>query len=373
MQLGKFITLRQILFLLYLSKTAASPFFLTNFMIPEAGIAAWQLLLGADIYVLLGSYLVIKLAEKYPAENCITYMRKLLGNFAGLIPLLVLIAYFLFQVMLLSRGVADVTRLGLLPVTPQWAIVVLFLWPVAYAVSYGITPLARIVDGVLLFGFPVVLFSFVTMISDVDFDFFTGLWLWKPAIFISLNFFATFNYVSCFIILYVLYPYIQASPRQIMGSTVMALAVASTFIYAPITYLPMLIFGPEGVLEYRAPLYSAIKIAPISFYIIEDVSVIFFAVWTILSFAGASLYMFCAMQILYPLLPVKKGRWLIPFGLVPPLAYLSTSQSIAEFLPWLRYSGVATFFIAIVLPALLLLVHAIKQRKERPHESAENI
>jgi hypothetical protein len=373
MQLGKFITLRQITFLLYISKTAASPFFLTNFIIPEAGMAAWQLLLAADIYVLVGSYLVIKLAQKYPAGNCLTYMRTLLGNVAGITPLLLLAAYFLFQVMLLSRGVADVTRLGLLPITPQWAIVVLFLWPVAYAVSYGITPLARLVDGVLPIGFLMVLFSFVTMISEIDFDFFTGFWLWKPAIFTSLNFFATFNYVSCFIILYVLYPSIQASPRQIMGSTAVALAVAATFIYTPITYLPMLIFGPEGVLEFRTPLYSAVQIAPISFYIIESVSVIFFAVWTVLSFAGASLYMFCAMQILYPLLPVKKGRWLIPFGLIPPLAYISTFQSISQFLPWLRYSGVVTFFLAIVLPVLLLLVHAIKQRKERPHESAENI
>jgi spore germination protein len=373
MQLGKFITLRQIAFLLYLSKSAAAPFFMINFIIPEAGMASWQLLLAADIYVLLGSYLVIKLAQKYPAENCITYMRTLLGNVAGIILLLLLAAYYFFQVMLLSRGVADVARLGLLEVTPQWAIVMLFLWPVAYAVSYGITPLVRVVDSVLLFGFPVVLLSFVTMISEVDFDFFTGFWLWKPAIFTSLNFFAVFNYVSGFIILYVLYPSIQATPRQILGSCAVALAVAATFIYTPITYFPILIFGPEGVLEYRAPLYSAVQIAPISFYIIESVGIIFFAVWSILSFAGASLYMFCAMQILYPLLPVKKGHWLIPFGLIPPLAYLSTFQSISQFLPWLRYNGVVTFFLAIVLPVLLLLVHAIKQRKERAHESAKNI
>lgn len=373
MQMGKSITLRQIFFLLYLSKTTAAPYFLTNLVIPEAGMAAWQILVLDDFFILLGTYMIIKLSELYPGENCITYFRKLLGKWGGIVAVLLLAGYFFFQVILLSRGIADIARLGLLLTTPQWIIVVLLLWPAAYAVSYGITPITRFIDSILLFGFPLITLSFLSTLPNINLDFFTGFWLWKPSMFISLNFFGTFNYICCFMILYVLYPHVQATPRQIMGSSALAVAVASTFMYAPTIYLPMLIFGPEGVLAYRAPLYAAIQIAPLNLYLIENVGLIFYSIWTIYSIVGAGLYLFCAMTLLYSLIPIRKGLWLIPLGLIPPLSYAATFVSLFQFIPFIRYAGVYTFGIGILFPALLLLIHAFRQRKERPDEAAGNM
>jgi spore germination protein len=332
-------------------------------------MAAWQMLILDDLYVLLGTYLVLKIASKFPSENCSTYLPRLLGKYLGAAVVGLLIAYNLFEVILLCRGVADVARLGLLPTTPQWIIASLFLFPAAYAVSYGMTPIARIVDGILPSGFLIITLSFLTLVPNINMDFFTGFWLWTPAIFFSMNFLATLNYVSCFIILYILYPYIQATPRQILRSAALALGLASTFMYAPVTYLPILTFGPEGVADYRSPLFSAIEIAPVTFYLIEDVSVIFYSVWSFVSFAGASLYFFCAMELLYPLLPVKNGLWLIPMGLILPLAYLATYESLNQFLPWIRYSGMLTLFLAIILPIFLLFLHAVRRRKEHVHEA----
>lgn len=373
MQLGKAITLRQIFFLLYLSKTAGVPFFLTLLVIPEAGMAAWQLLALDIFFLIVGTYLVIKLAALYPAENCITYFSKLLGKNIGIVTILLLMGYFFFQVIHLSRGVGDVARIGLLPTTPQWLIVFLFLCPVAYATTYGITPITRIVDAILFFGFPLVSLSFVSALPNINLDFFTGFWVWKPSMFTSLNSFGTLNYMSSFILLYVLYPYVQATPRQIMRSSLLAGAMSSVFMYIPAIYLPLLIFGPEGVLEYRTPLFAAIQISPVSLYIVENINLLFYSLWSIVSFAGCSLYLFCALTLLFSLIPVRKGLWLIPLALVPPLSYAATVVSLIQFLPVIRYAGLYALFLGIMLPALLLLIHVLQRRKERPDEVMENL
>jgi hypothetical protein len=172
-------------------------------------------------------------------------------------------------------------------------------------------------------------------------------------------------------ILYVLYPHVQATPRQFMGSAALALAVASTFMYAPAIYLPMLIFGPEGVLAYRSPLYSAIQIAQLDFYLIENVGMIFYSIWTVYSIVGASLYLFCVMTLLYTLIPIRKGLWLIPMALILPLSYAATFVSSLQFIQFIRYAGVYTFCIGILFPALLLLIHVFRRLKE--HSDVENM
>jgi hypothetical protein len=374
MQLGKFITLRQIFFMLYIAKASGAPFFLNNFVPREAGMAAWQLLILDDIYVVAGTYLTLKIAAKYPGEYCITYLRKLLGKYGGTLIVLLLAGHFFFQCILLSRGVANIANMSLLLTTPSWVIALLFLCPAAYAVSYGITPIARIIGGVMLFGSPLAIAAFLTILPDIYPDFLSGFWVLRPQMFTSLNFFATFEYVTCFLILYVLYPSIQATPKQILKSSILALSIASLFVYLPVTYLPMTIFGPEAVLYYRAPLYSAIKNSHVSFYIIENVGNLFYAIWFLVSFACTSLNFFCALRLIYPLLPVRNGLWLIPFGLIAPLAYIATLKSVNHFLTWIQYAGIYTFCLAIPLPLLLLLIDALRRRKEHSSEqTAENM
>lgn len=368
MQMGKFITLRQFFFMLCLAKSAGVPFFLSIFVTREAGMAAWQLLVLDGIYVLAGTYLTLKVADKYPGDHCITALQKLLGKYGGTLVVLLLAGHFLFQSMLLNRGVTDMARLSLLPATPQWVTALMFLWPAAYAVSYGIVPIARIIDGILLVSFPAITLSFFTLLPNVYMDFLTGYFTWQPRMFISLNFFATFEYVTSFLILYVLYPFVQATPQQIFKSSGLALAIAALFAYVPMLFLPMITFGPEAVLDYRAPLHSAIENSPVTFYIIENIGDLFYSIWILVSFASTCLNLFCAMRLIYPLLPVRKGLWLIPLGLVVPLAYIATTKSLIQFLAWIQYAGVYTFCLAIPLPLLLLLIDALRRRKERSRD-----
>jgi hypothetical protein len=365
MNFGKSLTFRQMVFMLYLARSAAIPFFYPKPNIIELGMSAWQFILVDALYALVGSFVILKLMSRYPGENVLTIFPKLLGKYLGKLLLLVLMLYLLSKAVILVRGVADVARLSLLQTTPQWVIATLFLLPVAYTVAFGLTPLARTIDLVLVFGFPMIILSLSTMLPNIDFDFMTNLWTFRPDAFISFNLLATFPYSTCGALFFLIYPGIQATTKEMWQGSIIAVAISTAVLYFPAVYLPQLTFGPEAVLLYRAPLYSAIEISPVSFYLVENVSVIFYSVWNLVSFAASGLMLHLAMQILFSLLPIKQGKWLIPFALVGPLAYLSTFETLTKFLKWLPYLGMLSMGITVFIPLLLYFLSRMGSRSDQ--------
>jgi spore germination protein KB len=345
------------------------PYYSARFSVTEAGMAAWQLILLSDLLSLGGVYLTLKVIEKFPLEDFASYTRKL-GGFPlyTLLSLLVML-FFFSRVILLTRGVTDFTRMSLLPTTPQWAISMLFLLPVAYSVSYGLGPLARVIDLLMLFGIPLVFLSLLTLLSNTYFDFLTDLWLWKPSIFTSLNFFATFYFYTFSPVLYLLYPKMNATPKKIMTVSFAVIIISTLFVYLPVTYFPLLTFGYEGYLNFRSPLYSAMKDVSVNIYLLRNIHVIYYLLWTILSLAGACLHLYCAMRILFTLLSfIKNGSWLIPFALLPGIVYAANLASSVQFLKWIQFAGVFAMFITLALPVLLLALYTLQNKHHKDQE-----
>lgn len=135
-------------------------------LVRMAGRDAWlSVILGA-----LGSYLILyiyyRLALRFPAKNFYEYTPLVWGKSLSYPIILVFIAYlFLWLVRTLWR-VGDINTIFFLPNTPILVVLLIFTVGAVLLASYGLVPIARFAELMLLFFFVPYLFTMCIALAN---------------------------------------------------------------------------------------------------------------------------------------------------------------------------------------------------------------
>lgn len=121
----------------------------------------WFSILIVELPMVVTAYFIVKLCKRFPEKTFYEFSQDVLGKGLGIFISLVLILYFLLISGFEVRGMAEVTKLHLLPTTPLYATAIPFICVGIYLVASGLNPTARVMEVLL----PITIIIFVLVLS----------------------------------------------------------------------------------------------------------------------------------------------------------------------------------------------------------------
>jgi spore germination protein len=109
------------------------------------GPDGWLPLIGGHLIGAMGLFFIISLGRLYPEETFADYTPKILGNFFGVMVVLLAVSFWLLTTARITRQFADFMRL-ILDQTPIEVIIISILLVAAYIARHGLEPIARVVE-----------------------------------------------------------------------------------------------------------------------------------------------------------------------------------------------------------------------------------
>ncbi|MCA0758028.1 spore germination protein [Paenibacillus sp. N4] len=107
-----------------------------------------SVLLGGLLAMIAGVVMAV-LAKRYPGQTVFQFNGRILGKWIGALVSLMFVVYFFMTAAYQVRIVTEVTSLFLLEGTPNWAIIMVFMWVSLYLMTGGINPIARLFEMIL--------------------------------------------------------------------------------------------------------------------------------------------------------------------------------------------------------------------------------
>lgn len=324
----------------------------------KAGHDGWLSVIAAGVVTQLLILLIWLLMRQYPRQDLFQIAVKLLGRLGGKLAIVLCAFYFC---LLVQYTLVEITRLihvWVLPLTPQWALLLFPVLCIGYVAVEPARVLARFLTlSSLLLLFPLVL-GFIPMVQ--------GHWLYLLPVgdagFVPIMkgakeaFFGFLGFESIF----VTYALSRGTAAQKLG--VISTANATVMLYY--VYLAIagtVAFSPEESKLVPEPVLYMLK--AVSFKIAERPDLLFFSVWLIIILATSAGYLFLASSAIHRLSGLKRKLVIIAICLACYLiALFATGQDVMKLLrKMLEYTS---FVVLAGIPALLLIVAGFRKRTE---------
>lgn len=329
-----------------------------------AGSDAWisMLLAGVAATALIG--IMWLLSSRFPNSSCASYMPRLLGRAFGFVGQLAFAAMFVFNCSLVLVLFADVVRDWLLPETPEWVVVGLMLFTGAYLGRENIRTIARfgmatfglilLLLGIAAYAFKNAELLYILPIGEA------GL----PNIGRGLG--KAFYSLFGFEILLFVFPFVQGGRRAALKAMLYA-NLFSTFVYALLLFICLIVFSPEELRIIPQPVLYMIK--ALSFTVIERADLYFLSFWAIIVISTVASYVYLYGNAFAALVGKQEHRGVVPFvsivvfaiALVPNTQpAINALQAVVNTLGWTTIAA---------LPILMLAISYMRNIKEKEAES----
>ncbi|QRG66602.1 spore germination protein [Brevibacillus choshinensis] len=123
----------------------------------------WITVILAGFFAMLAGVIIVKLSQRFPQTTFYQYSQEIVGKWLGIACGFLIIGYFIMTSALQVRYMAEVTSFYLLEGTPEWAIIMAFLWVSLYLVTGGMQPIARMFE--IILPITVLFFLLVSLLS----------------------------------------------------------------------------------------------------------------------------------------------------------------------------------------------------------------
>ncbi|TKH03467.1 spore gernimation protein [Peribacillus simplex] len=121
----------------------------------------WLTVMLGGVIAIIEAIIIVKLSEKFPKKTFYQYSQEIVGKWGGKLLSLFFICNFLIGCGFHLRSLVEVTSYFLLEGTPNWAIIMPFMWVSLYLMWGGINPIARLFEIIL----PITVILFLIVVS----------------------------------------------------------------------------------------------------------------------------------------------------------------------------------------------------------------
>lgn len=323
----------------------------------KAGTSSWIGILFGGIISISISILFVKLRERAPDLNYVSFFTFYLGKIIGSIIVFLQAIYFLYVgYQVLVRAILYIQSY-ILQEAKGYVLLVLFLFPTYQLTRGGIHLIAKYIEAI----FPIAIFTLFMLLftlKDKDINFILPIIKngWMP-IFKTIPLTTTSFLGIELIILF--YPYLKSKDKAIKG--VIIGNVLTTFTYIFVTLICFVIYSPYEIHKSFEPVIDILSV--IEFQYVERLDFILFSLFLMLISKTWVTYIWAGLNSLselfkFKLLPIViiiLFILMIIFSLIQVPTFTNTTHHR-------HYITVSGLSITIGTPILLLVFGLIKNR-----------
>lgn len=318
-----------------------------------------SLIFSGLVFIGIG-WALCTLCMKFPGKTVFEFAREITGKWIAYVVGLAFIIYFLVSSAFEIRIMAEVTGMYLLEGTPQWAIVMVFMWIGMYMITGGFGVMIRVFEVIL----PITLIIFVVeilfaselfelknlrpLLGDGVMPLVKGL---KPAL-IAYSGFEVMLVVNAY----------MKNPKESRKAIVWGISISMLFFL--ITFLMVIgSLSLEGVRNRIWPTLALVRSYEIEGLIFERFESWLLVIWIMQIFSTFGLKHYCASRGIVGLFRVPKKFILFVFLLIPVVYLIAMiPHDVNETLALGNLLGNSFILLFGVIPLLLLLLTLLRKK-----------
>ncbi|XKK19952.1 spore germination protein [Bacillus sp. A17A.1] len=345
------LSLSQFIFIIHGAQVGTGILFLPRTLAQKSGTDGWLVLPLCFIFSTIASIAWIRIVHRYSNQM----LNNKISEFARKLFNLIYIAYFSFYAWVVLLNGMLYIKGNLLPKTPDYLIIILFLIPTYLLVSQNVYVLGRYCEIVfyitiwilILFLIPLKEGSVLNMLPLFK----NGIGGILKALPQGIFPFTGFEIVFC------MYPYLKRKQDAIKG-VVIANTITMIF-YIFMTISCFIFFSPDEITSYNQPVLSILKIIEVSF--LERFDLIIITVYLFVVFTAWAPYIYASLLCISNLTSQKKNNIHISiffFAIILSVFLIHPSWSqVQSWKNLISHVGLGT---AYVFPILMFTVMKIR-------------
>lgn len=331
--------------------------------VKAAGTGAWFAIMLLTLLFGFGVFIIASLGKTFEGKTIHEYSNILVGKVVSKIIGFIYTSYFLFFSVILFRSVANFIKENSLPLTPMWAILLIFISTVLYIVYKGLTTIGRLVE---IFGIIFILISLSVHIAE----FFLGDISYIKPFFepklVKEYIFGTKDLIYAFIGIEILtiIPFGKTNRNKgVLYSVIGVLYVGLYYIIAAET--SVMIVGINQIKKYNASLVEALRQTKLpSMFVLERFDILFLTVGTFGVLCGLATILFGAAENTVKLFSVKRRNYiLIAVGVVVFVSAMLIDKPRQVTFLYNSVLPIVGIFTGFVIPIILFILTKVKKHE----------
>jgi len=332
---------------------------ISRFATASAGRDGWISVLFAGVIIIINSFIIIKLNDRFPRKTMVQYSQEIIGKFFGkTISLLFVASAICISGLTLSIS-AFVINSWILTFTPTYIIYVTILLPCCYVCLKDLKVLGRVLT-ILFFAHIIFFLLFLPPVAQTGsfmniipiarsgwFNIFSGI----PS---TLYCFAGYEVILIF--------YAYTDDKKKSAKTVIWSIVTMAFIYTFAVITQIITFPLDYLKKLWVPSVNFISIISIPF--LERLDIIFVTSWIYVFFKVISIYYYTATIEFQQIFNIKNRNMICIF--MAPVIFMVAffSGDIKQIDSFTYFATSFTVTLSLVVPILLLVLSIILKKGE---------
>ncbi|MGN4668298.1 GerAB/ArcD/ProY family transporter [Bacillus cereus group sp. MYBK234-1] len=345
------LSLGQFIFIIHGAQVGTGILVLPRTLAQKSGTDGWLVLPLCFLFSTIASIVWIRIAQRYSNQLLNNKINKLARQLFSLI----YIAYFSFYAWIVLLNGMLYIKGNLLPKTPDYLIVILFLIPTYLLVSQNVYVLGRYCEIVFYLTIWIVILFLIPLkegnLLNILPLFKNGINGILKALPQGIFPFTGFEIVFC------IYPYLKIKKDAIKG-VVIANSITMTF-YILTTISCFIFFSPDEITSYNQPVLSILKIIEVSF--LERFDLIIITLYLFIVFTAWTPYIYASLLCISHLTNHKKNNiHIFIFFFVIILSVFLIHPSWSQVQSWKNLISHVGLGTAYVFPIFMLAVMKIR-------------
>lgn len=324
----------------------------------RAGRDGWLVTIIASVFILLGMWLMVRLAKRYPDQTVSEYSAQILGPVFGKLIGIVIILLGASSCALTLWYTGHLFSTYILLLTPRHVISLCLILLTAYVALCELRTIGRVVLLIFFISMPFNLFFVSPVLNHGDWKnvlpFFSNDWSTLAIGVLGVCFaFAGFEVTQSY------FPYVRNQQKVMTHAMLGVVFVSVLFVLACLTQ--QLVYPLDYLTKIWAP--SIQYVALVSIPIIERSDMIFILFWFVVLFKTNTMYFFRTVIEIRRVFGVSQQRLII--AVLSLIVYCTSmiSLSIEQMEVYLIAVFSTSVFFAIGLTLTLLIVDSLKKRR----------
>jgi spore germination protein (amino acid permease) len=354
------ITKYQLLYMILQTQIGVGVLSLPHSVNKAAGSDGWISVLIAGVLVQLLILLIWFLSKRYPDQTIFGITEKALGKWIGKCIGFVYVLYAILTCTLILVLFQGILKLWVLPNTPSWIILFIMIGTSIFLVKDRIRVIARFYMFVMVLVPPLIILTIISFPSVAEYRYLFPI---GSAGMISILKGAHAVLISMlgFEMLFLLFPYVQATDKQILKSVSIASGV-TTLLYLYLVLVSFIVFSPKEIQLVPQPVLYMLK--AITFQIVERIDLLFISIWIVVvatSFMSYLLFSSIGIQHIFNL-----KRHTTAFYFIVPATFIGAMIPRTEFHVGTlsRIVEFTSYVLIVIIPVCLLVVSIIQSKRK---------
>lgn len=321
-----------------------------------SGRDGWISVIIGGLFAILNTYIVIKLAKRYPNETIIEYSNKIVGKYLSKVIGILFLLFYIGSSSIILRMLAEILITWFLRYTPRTIISLLIVLLCVYGSRKGIKVLGRVSYILVFLLFPLIILLIVPFFVE------SSIMNIRPVGREGINIIkgvlpSIFSY-SGFELILLYFPFLTNKKKIVKAGIYPVIGI--TILYSTIVFLQFITFPQVTIKKMWMPSIQYIASLKVPFF--ERIDLLFINTWLIAIFTTIFTQYYSIGVVIKDLFNLK-SRKNVPIIVAPIVFFISIiPNNIVETNKYGEIISYASILLAIILPTLLLIISNFKKR-----------